>query len=217
MGSYQGQDLAATISSALPLSRRTENKLRTSKTLRDAAFELFLANGYDTTTADQIAAKAGVSTRTFFRYFDAKEEVLFRGQRSWSETAAELIKKQPADLSQMDAMRAALIKLATGISRDALVRFERIVKSSVVLLGRSVVQQAESAARIAEGLAARRGLTAPDEECRIMGSLGLMLYAQAAGELRDGIKDAPIETLIRDKFAALEALYATVLTARETA
>lgn len=183
--------------------------------MRDSALDLFLAQGYDATTTDQVAAKAGVSTRTFFRYFDSKDEVLFRGQRFWSETVADMVRQQPVELTPMDAMCETLIELATGVSREALVRYERIVKSSVTLLGRSQVQLVENTGRIAEGLAARQGLDAPDDECQIMASVGLMLYRQAVAELRDGRSNSAIETLIREKFAILEAIYGRVAAERE--
>ncbi|WP_091142519.1 TetR family transcriptional regulator [Novosphingobium sp. CF614] len=193
------------------MSRRSAHKLRTTKILRNAAFELFLANGYDMTTTDQIAAKAGVSTRTFFRYFDSKDEVLFRGQRSWSETVSDLVKRQQADLTPMDAMCETLVKLATGVSRDALVRYERIVKSSVTLRGLSDMHHAENARRVAEALAARQGLAEPDDECTLMALVGLMLYRQAVEELRDGTRNSPIADLIREKFALLEAIYGKIV------
>lgn len=209
--------MAATRTSKKGVSRRDEHKLRTASSLRDAAVGLFLAQGYDETTTDQVAAKAGVSTRTFFRYFDSKDEVLFQGQRFWSETVAEMVTQQPAALTPMDAMCETLIKLAKGVSREALVRYERIVKSSVTLRGRTEVLQTENIRRIAEGLAARRGLAEPDDECQIMSSVGLMLYRRAVDDLRDGTSTRPIEALIRDKFAVLEAIYTKILVGRTSA
>jgi AcrR family transcriptional regulator len=182
--------------------------------LRDAALDLFMAQGYDSTTTDQVAARAGVSTRTFFRYFDSKDEVLFRGQRFWSETVADLIKQQPEALQPMDAMCETLIKLATGVRRDALVRYERIVTSSVTLLGRSEIQQVENARLVAKGLAARQGLDAPNDECKIMASVGLLLYRQGVADLRDGCCTSTIEALIREKFAILEQIYSRVAAQR---
>ena len=183
--------------------------------MREAALDLFLAQGYDATTTDQVAAKAGVSTRTFFRYFDFKDEVLFSGQRFWSEKVADMVAHQPAELKPMDAMCETLIELATGVSREALVRYERIVSSSVTLQGRSAVQLVENTARIAEGLAARSGLGKPDDECKLMASAGLMLYRQAVADVRDGISNLPVEAVIREKFAILEAIYGRVVADRE--
>lgn len=208
--------MAATKNPGKVLSRRDAHKLKTRTTLRDAALDLFLAQGYDATTTDQVSAMAGVSTRTFFRYFDSKDEVLFSGQRFWSEKVADMVKQQPAELRPMDAMCETLVELANGISRDALVRFERIVNSSVTLLGRAANQHVENVGRIADGLAARKGLTTPDEECRIMASVGLMLYRQAVAVLRDGSSLSTIDQLIREKFAALEAIYSKVVAERDS-
>ena len=89
----RGLGLAVTKKSEKGLSRRDAHKLKTRTTLRDAALDLFLAQGYDATTTDQVAAKACVSTRTFFRYFDSKDEVLFSGQRFWSEKVADMLRQ----------------------------------------------------------------------------------------------------------------------------
>jgi AcrR family transcriptional regulator len=211
----EGHGLATAKASGKAPSRRDAHKRKTTTTLREAALELFLLQGYDATTTDQVAAKAGVSTRTFFRYFDSKDEVLFRGQRFWFERVADIVKQQPVELKPMDAMCETLIELAIGISREALVRYERIIKSSVSLLGRSQVQLAENIGCIAEGLAARQGLSEPDDECTIMASVGLMLYRHAVTELRDRGSDSPIEFLIREKFAVLEKIYDQIVADRK--
>jgi mycofactocin system transcriptional regulator len=73
------------------------------------ALRLFADQGFDDTTVDQIAAEAGVSRRTFFRYFDSKSEVL------WSEFDLEVtdlrreLATLPADLTVMDAVRTAVL------------------------------------------------------------------------------------------------------------
>lgn len=56
-----------------PLSLRARRRRETELAIRDAALHLFLEHGSQDTTADDIAARTGVSTRTFFRYFDTKE------------------------------------------------------------------------------------------------------------------------------------------------
>ncbi len=52
--------------------------------------ELFLTNGYEATTVDQIAEAAGVGRRTFFRYFSAKEEAIFPDHDEWLDDMARL-------------------------------------------------------------------------------------------------------------------------------
>lgn len=211
----EGLGLATAKASGKPPSRRDAHKRKTTNTLREAALELFLSQGYDATTTDQVAAKAGVSTRTFFRYFDSKDEVLFRGQRFWFERVSDIVKQQPDGLKPMDAMCETLIELAVGISRESLVRYERIIKSSISLIGRSQVEQSDNIGRIAEGLAERQGLPEPDDECLIMASVGLMLYRHAVVELRDGGSTSPIEVLIREKFSTLEKIYAQIFADRK--
>src|SRR4051794_7827625 len=58
---------------------RERKKEQTRAALIDAATRSFARNGYDATTVADITAAAGVSTRTFFSYFRAKQDVLFAG------------------------------------------------------------------------------------------------------------------------------------------
>ena len=66
------------------------------KRLRLAALELFAQNGFDQTTAAQIAARAGVTERTFFRHFPDKREVLFDGQDMLGAALSTAITEAPA-------------------------------------------------------------------------------------------------------------------------
>ena len=63
--------------------------------LERAAFELFGEQGYAATTVPQITARAGLTTRTFFRYFADKREVIFGGDEI-PDAAARLISEAPA-------------------------------------------------------------------------------------------------------------------------
>ena len=63
-----------------------------------AALALFRAHGYDRTTAAQIAARAGVTERTFFRHFPDKREVLFDGEARVRAALTAAIAEAPAEL-----------------------------------------------------------------------------------------------------------------------
>ena len=70
--------------------------------LERAALELFTEQGFAETTVPQITAKAGLTTRTFFRYFADKREVLFSNDEEAAELAARMIAEAPAHLTPME-------------------------------------------------------------------------------------------------------------------
>jgi len=80
----------------------------TSERLRAAALELFASNGYEQTTAADIAGAVGLTERTFFRHFSDKREVLFNGQEQLIESFLAGISAAPDDAAPMDLVAAAL-------------------------------------------------------------------------------------------------------------
>ncbi len=72
--------------------------------LQQATLELFQQQGYDATTTAQIAARAGVTERTFFRHFADKREALFDGEEAFRDTLAERVRSAPDGMSPMEAL-----------------------------------------------------------------------------------------------------------------
>ena len=81
---------------------KKEGDVRTR--LHGAALELFRERGYDRTTAAEIAGRAGVTERTFFRYFPDKREVLFDGEALVREALTASIADAPAGLGPLDTL-----------------------------------------------------------------------------------------------------------------
>jgi mycofactocin system transcriptional regulator len=77
--------------------------------LEVVALRLFTDQGFDTTTVDQVAAAAGVSRRTFFRYFESKADVLWNTFDQEVETIRRLLARTSDDLTMMDAIRSAVV------------------------------------------------------------------------------------------------------------
>jgi AcrR family transcriptional regulator len=69
--------------------------------LREAALELYLDRGYDATTTAQIAERAGVTERTYFRHFADKREVLFDGEVELRTLMTDAITTAPAGLAPL--------------------------------------------------------------------------------------------------------------------
>src|ERR1700752_1717192 len=76
--------------------------------LEEAALELYTERGYDETTVAEIAERAGLTERTYFRHFADKREVLFGGQEAMRELFVNKIVDAPDSTSPIDAVGAAL-------------------------------------------------------------------------------------------------------------
>jgi AcrR family transcriptional regulator len=75
--------------------------------LQQAALELFRERGYEATTAAEIAARAGVTERTFFRHFPDKREALFDGEDAFRAALTDAVLAAPAGATPMDALLTA--------------------------------------------------------------------------------------------------------------
>ena len=179
-------------------SRRQEHKLRTQRALQNAALDLFAKHGYDETTTDEIAERAGVSPRTFFRYFPTKESVLFVGEYGWFQSFNNEFLAQPAELSDLEALRQALLNLAPGLTkiRPAMGLYEKAVASSLTLRGGVHDHMDEDIATMADGIAARRGLEAADDGCTILATVVLLTYRRAVKQWLAGPASVDPRTLI---------------------
>src|ERR1700753_1650230 len=80
--------------------------------LAEAAMELFDERGFEATTVSDIAERAGLTKRTFFRYFGDKREVLFSGAEALEAEFVAAIAAAPADAAPLDAIAAGLDAMA---------------------------------------------------------------------------------------------------------
>jgi AcrR family transcriptional regulator len=87
---------------------RQRKKTATRDRIRASALRLFSEQGYDATTVEQVAAAAGVSHMTFFRYFPAKEDVALSD--SYDPLIAGLVRQTPAAWPLGERIRAALLQ-----------------------------------------------------------------------------------------------------------
>ena len=97
---------------AEPIGRREANKQATRAGLRSAAKQLFASQGYERTTVRDIAQLANVTERTFYRYFDGKEDLVADEFRSWLGMLKDAIVARPAAEPALTAVRRALQSVA---------------------------------------------------------------------------------------------------------
>jgi AcrR family transcriptional regulator len=127
-----------------------------------AAIELFAERGFEQTTAGDIAERAGVTERTFFRHFADKREVLFDGSRTLERTAYDAILAAPADLAPLDAALAGMVAGGGLLEdrRDHAVRRSKIIAANPSLQERELLKLAAMVDATAEALR-KRGVAEP--------------------------------------------------------
>jgi AcrR family transcriptional regulator len=181
---------------------------RVREALIDAALELFARDGCDATHSDRIAERAGVSPRTFFRYFPTKESVVFHRDDGFMRSFAVAFVEQPRLLDDYGAVHATFVALAAGFGelRTRVQTYRAAVDSSPVLLGREQEQLGAHARTIAVAIAARHGATAPSDDACTLASVSLALYQRALRRWLDGPRSVELASLLDDEFVRLRAL-----------
>lgn len=146
--------------------------------LRGAAMELFAERGYDGTTAREIAARAGLTERTFFRYFADKREVLFAGAASLEGLVVAAIEAEPGHRSSLDAVVAGLVATSAMFEeRRAFARARhRIVGASPELYERELIKLSSLSLAIGRALVAR-GERPP--VASLVAEIGIALFRSA--------------------------------------
>ena len=182
-----------------------EHTARTRQALIDAALELFAVRGYDSTTAEEIAGAAGVSPRTFFRYFPTKETVLFFGEYEFIRSFAGVYQSQSSALSEIDAVCNSFVVLAPGVARlrKRIELYQKAVASSPVLRGREQAHHEEHATTISRAIAGRRGFARPDAASDLLAILSVVVLQRAIDRWLAGPARADLGTAITAEFALL--------------
>ncbi|CCH89146.1 Transcription regulator, TetR family [Modestobacter italicus] len=126
--------------------------------LEQAALELFGEQGFADTTVPQIAARAGLTTRTFFRHFADKREVLFAGEDDVPQLVAGYLAQAPADETPMQLIARGLPVMATRLfdgRRDQLQNRHRVVAQDDGLRERDLHKRAALSDQIRAAFQAR--------------------------------------------------------------
>ncbi|PSL37645.1 TetR family transcriptional regulator [Labedella gwakjiensis] len=131
--------------------------------LEEAAMSLFAEQGYASTTVPQIAARAELTTRTFFRHFADKRDVLFLRDREFPDVVRAVLDGLPDDLAGMTLVRTGLRRAGAEIERwrDPIARRQRIIGGEEQLRERELLKHehlsnAVRAALVERGVEARQ-------------------------------------------------------------
>lgn len=116
-------------------SLRERRRARTHEEIADAARELFAAQGYDGTTVAEIAERAGVGLRTFYRYFPTKEHVAVDHLQQFIDDGVAIIEGRSEDEHPLESILAAIATLSTGGYEESLALDAALVETIPAVAG----------------------------------------------------------------------------------
>lgn len=204
-----------------PHSRREANKQATRTALREAAARLFAEQGYEATTVAQITSAARVGERTFYRYFDGKDDLLAEQALAWIDALHQAIRDRPAQegpyLAVARAMSTVSGQLAVGTATGGAWILTDLPRPVAVLRRTTPAPLRRLERSIADALLSRPGepdraadrATARLRAQLVAGAVVVVVRTAASRHrelLGEGEPSPGINQLLRDSFAELADL-----------
>lgn len=184
---------------------RERKKAETRAAIQRHAMRLFLAQGYDATTVEEIAAAAGVSHMTFFRYFGGKPEVV--EQDDYDPLLAAVIRARPPAEPPIVAIHEAVVgalRALPAAERATTLARATLILSTPALRARQVEQQFATRDLFAAAIT-DRGADQPPAAVRAVAAAALAVLVTAIHEWVAGDGTADLADLADAGFRALRA------------
>jgi AcrR family transcriptional regulator len=173
--------------------------------LERAAMELYCERGFDNTTVAEIAERAGLTERTFFRHFADKREVLFGGAHELEDLMARAVTNAPASFRPLEAATAGLEVAAELLEQRRQFARQRqaIIATHPNLRERELIKLASLSAALADALRRRR---VEDPGARLTGEIAVGIFKVAFERWVDERTQRTLLDLIRESLGQLVTL-----------
>jgi AcrR family transcriptional regulator len=170
--------------------------------------ELYGERGFDQTTVADIAERAGLTERTFFRHFSDKREVLFSGAQALQELLVDTVVNAPDLATPMDAVALALEAAGSLFNehRDFSVQRQRIIEGSTELQERELIKLSSLAVALAEALR-QRGVG--DPTAGLTGEVAIALFKISFERWVSSSEPSDLTQVLRDSLEQLRVVTAT--------
>ncbi len=175
--------------------------------LERAALELYIDRGFEQTTVAEIAGRAGLTERTFFRHFADKREVLFAGAGELEQFLVGRVADAPESLGPLDAAVAGLEAVGALIEERGSFGRQRqiVIAANPELQERELIKLASLSAALAGTLRSRG---AGDPGASLTAEVAIAVFKNAFERWTDGTDQRDLPRLIRDSLDELRAVTA---------
>lgn len=186
-----------------PEGLRERKRRETAHRIAEAGLKAFLANGYDATTLDEIAATAGISRRTFFHYFKSKDEVLFANLGNYASMVKAWILAEPPTGAAIDIARGALLNLVGSLLGSEMMATAKVMRESKTLRSRRHTGYLQFEQAIFDGLCELRPDQARDS-LRLVSLVAIVALRLAVETWQQQNARHPLAEYVRDAFEKLK-------------
>ncbi len=175
--------------------------------LEEAALALYGERGFDQTTVAEIAQRAGLTERTFFRYFADKREVLFWGAGALQELLVSAVADAPDSATPMEAAAAAIEAAGRLLQerRESARRRQSVIAANAGLRERELIKLASLSSALADALR-RRGVS--DPAASLSAEAGMAVFKVAVERWLNDTRRRDLSRLIRETLDELKAVTA---------
>jgi len=175
--------------------------------LVQAAMELYSERGFEQTTVAEIAERAGLTERTFFRHFADKREVLFAGADALQELVVSAVAGAPESAAPIDAAVAGVQAAAAFLQegREFSRQRQAVIVASAELRERELIKLASLASAIADAL---RGRGVPEPAASLTAEVAIAVFRIAFEHWVDDTGRRDFAQLIGDSLDELKAVTA---------
>jgi AcrR family transcriptional regulator len=172
--------------------------------LERAALALYLERGFEQTTVADIADRAGLTERTFFRHYADKREVLFGGSETLLDVLVTTIADAPDSTTPIDAVALALQTGAAILQerREFALRRQAVIAANPELQERELLKLASWSTALADALRVRG---AKEPAARVTAEAGVAVFRVAFERWIQQTNKRDLPRLIRESFAELKA------------
>jgi len=177
--------------------------------IAETAMRLFIAQGFDATTIEQIANEVGISRRSFFRYFGAKEDIVLGDLAERGVAVKIALEARPASEPPWEALRAALESLrAHDVSSETTLRISKMLYQTPSLRARHLEKQLHWQALLVPNIQTRLGPAAdgvPDVRAQAIVACALVCLDTAGEIWTRGNAEGDLSQIFDQALAAVRA------------
>jgi AcrR family transcriptional regulator len=186
---------------------RERKKRDRRRQIEDVAIELFERQGFDATTIEQIAAAADIAPRTFFSYFDTKDDVVLADYADRLGRILHELDQRPTDEPAWSALQASFAAAASDYvaEADRLSRRFAIMAATPSVQARSLQLQAGWEHTLTAHLATRLAATGGDPTPRLLAAAAVAVMRASLQHWLTAPRAVELPTLVHDAFDRLGA------------